>query len=225
MRAAQPGSPRGSSPARPCTLRGTAARGFAVPVCPPGATGGAQPPRPEADPVLLTGDWRSRCPASRSSALGSCAAGLMLGIDRGSRCPARIHAGSSTRTRKERAAFLQERGFPTASPFPSHTARQARGHTVLPRPGSRRDPTARRCPRERGARGRGAGDTGMAAPAPKGKPRPSASRAPAAAAAARAGGPGPARLDAPRAHTQPRMPFQIWRGWPDSVKGGVGLRR
>lgn len=98
------------------------------------------------DPLLLTGDWRSRCPASRSSALGSCAAGLMLGIDRGSQCPARIHAGSSTRTRKERAAFLQEWAFPTASPFASYTARRARGRTVLPRPGSRRDPTARRSP-------------------------------------------------------------------------------
>lgn len=225
MRAAQP-SPAGRGAAAQHPLHPPRHR------CPrlcrarlsPGATGGAQPPRPEADPVLLTGDWRSRCPASRSSALGSCAAGLMLGIDRGSQCPARIRAGSSTRTRKERAAFLQERGFPTASPFPSHTARQAQGHAALPRPGSRRDPAARRSPGS-GERGQGCRAQGMAAPAAKGKPRPSASRAPAAAAAARAGGPGPARLDAPRAHTQPRMPFQIWRGWPDSVKGGVGLRR
>lgn len=86
----------------------------------------------EADPVLLTGDWRSRCPASPSSALGSCAAGLMLGIDRGSQSLAHIHAGSSTRTRKERTAFLQGHGFPPASPFSSYTARQARGPTVPP---------------------------------------------------------------------------------------------
>lgn len=123
--------------------------------------------------------------------------------------------------------FCKNRVFlpPPTFPLTRHGRRGA--PPCLPRPGSRRDPTARRCPRDRGPRGRGARDTGTAAPAPKGKPRPSASRAPAAAAAAaaRAGGPGPARLFAPRARTQPRMPFQIWRGWSDSVKGGVGFRR
>lgn len=178
MRAAQP-SPAGRGAAAQHPLHPPRHR------CPrlcrarlsPGATGGAQPPRPEADPVLLTGDWRSRCPASRSSALGSCAAGLMLGIDRGSQCPVRIRAGSSTRTRKERAAFLQERGFPTASPFPSHTARQAQGHAALPRPGSRRDPAARRSPgsgeRGAGVPGTGDGRSGCQREAPTlGKPSP-----------------------------------------------------
>lgn len=141
MRAAQPGRPRSSSPAPPAPSEGSLPAALPCLFVPP------EPPAGLGDgPLLLTGDWRSRCPASRSSALGSCAAGLMLGIDRGSQCPARIHAGSSTRTRKERAAFLQERAFPTASPFASYTARRARGRTVLPRPGSRRDPTARRSP-------------------------------------------------------------------------------
>lgn len=73
-------------------------------------------PPAQADPLLLTGDWRSRCPASPSSARGSCAAGSMPGTDRGSRFPARIRAGSSTRTRKERSAFLHHEGFPPPPP-------------------------------------------------------------------------------------------------------------
>lgn len=73
-------------------------------------------PPAQADPLLLTGDWRSRCPASPSSARGSCAAGSMPGTDRGSRFPARIRAGSSTRTRKERSAFLHHEGFPPLAP-------------------------------------------------------------------------------------------------------------
>lgn len=133
-------------------------------------------PPAQADPLLLTGDWRSRCPASQSSARGSCAAGSMPGTDRGSRFPARIRAGSSTRTRKERSAFLHHEGFP---PFCSRSA----GPRCRPAPSARRAP-------------------GLLLPAP-----------------------GPGLLGAHRAHSEPRMPFQIWRGWPDSVKGGVGLRR
>lgn len=101
----------------------------------------------EADPLLLTGDWRSRCPASPSSALGSCAAGLMLGTGRGSRSLARIRAGSSTTTRRERSAFSHQRGF--SPPPPSLTARSphraapGRGHGGIPRRGG--------CPRGRGA--------------------------------------------------------------------------
>lgn len=165
---AQPGSARGSSPARPCSPRGTAARGSAVPVRLPGATGGARL-LPEADPLLLTGDWRSRCPASRSSALGSCAAGLMLGIDRGSRCPARIRAGSNTRTRKERAAFLQERGFPTASLFLCLSHRTA---TPCSPAGVTAGCPGTEQPRERGAQGRSAGHTGWLLRLPKGSPDP-----------------------------------------------------
>lgn len=56
----------------------------------------------------------------------------MLGIDRGSQSLARIHGGSSTRTRREPTAFLQEQGFPPAPHFSSYTARQARGPTVPP---------------------------------------------------------------------------------------------
>lgn len=67
----------------------------------------------------------------------------MLGIDRGSQSLAHIHAGSSTRTRKERTAFLQERGFPPAPPFPltrtagagPHRADPGRGHGGIPRRG------------------------------------------------------------------------------------------
>lgn len=224
------------SPSRDAAA-GEQAGGFPAPVrarerCParPSPPSGDRAPRSpaglsllagEADPLLLTGDWRSRCPASPSSALGSCAAGLMLGTGRGSRSLARIHAGSSTTTRRERSAFSHQRGF---SPPPA-LAHGAQPPPCRPRPRSRRDPTARRLPPGPGSRG--ARDTGAAAPAHSAEPPPSVNRAPAAAAAAaaRAGGPGPARLFAPRAHTRPRMPFQIWRGWPDSVKGGVGFRR
>lgn len=85
-------------------------------------------------PLLLTGDWRSRCPASRSSARGSCAAGWTPGIDRGSPFPARIRAGSSTRTRRERTAFLHRRGGSSCCPrFAPGALRGAPG-TPLPAP-------------------------------------------------------------------------------------------
>lgn len=50
----------------------------------------------------------------------------MPGIDRGSRFPARIRAGSSTRTRKERSAFLHDEGFfVPPPPRPSFYSRSA----------------------------------------------------------------------------------------------------
>lgn len=175
----------------------------------------------KADPVLLTGDWRSRCPASPSSALGSCAAGLMLGIDKESQSRARIHAGSSTRTRKEPTAFLQERGSPPAPLFSSHRTRQARGSPVPPATEVAAGSHGAEVPPGPGTKGQGCRDTETAGR--EGKPRPSARRGRRQRLPRR--GAGPARISEPRAHSRPRMPFQIWRGWPDSVKGGVGLQR
>lgn len=108
-------------------------------------------PPAQADPLLLTGDWRSRCPASPSSARGSCAAGSMPGTDRGSRFPARIRAGSSTRTRKERSAFLHHEGFPPLAPRSALAQRDPDAAPLRPRA----EPRGCCCPRRvRGCSGR-----------------------------------------------------------------------
>lgn len=218
---AQPGSPKGSgaeSPSQP--PRGLLPAALPCPLFPREPPAGPSLLAGEADPVLLTGDWRSRCPASPSSALGSCAAGLMLGIDRGSRSRAHIHAGSSTRTRTERTAFLRERGFPPASLFPSYTAR---GRTVPPPAGVTAGSRGAEVSPAPGITGQGCSGQGPLLRLPKGSPVLRQAEPRRRCCPRR--GPGPARLFAPRAHTQPRMPFQIWRGWSDSVKGGVGFRR